>query len=274
MLFVHGIGLGAWLWERDQQELSGMGIESWAVDLPGHGMAPGNAGMSDCYAAVEAAALELGRPAIVGHSAGALVAQVVASRMEVASLVLVAPVPCAPVPMLPTLEGARVMVRQLGHLAAGRNLTLRRVDYLRTGMHLLHEDEADRAMEQMVPWPHGMVRDMAVRRPRLDPLTCHVLVTHGLQDRVTRLSNSRLLADHHDAPLWRFDDLAHLPPLEPGGLRHARAIGEWLLRPHGRRIREIDALAPGDGIGEQARAERKGSNTPRSDSRFGNRRKL
>jgi len=272
-LLVHGIGLGAWIWERDQHELSRLGIESWAVDLPGHGGEPGNASMTDCYAAVEAAALELGRPAIVGHSAGALVAQVVASRIEVASLVLVAAVPCAPVPMLPTREGARAMLRQLGRLAAGRNLPLRRVDYLRTGMHLLPDEEVDRAMARIVPWPNGMVREMVVR-PRLDPLGCQVLVTHGLHDRVTRLSTSRLLADHHDAPLWRFDDLAHLPTLEPGGLRHARAIGEWLLEPHGRRIREIDPLAPGEGIGEQQRRERMGHNTPRSDSRFGDRRKL
>lgn len=273
LLLVHGIGLGRWFWKRDQELLASLGLESWAVDLPGHGAAAGKATMDHCYDAVEAAAACLEEPALVGHSAGGLVAQVVASRTAVRSLVLVASVPCAPVPFLPTPQGVRCMLPQLGRLAAGRNLPLRRIDYVRTGMHLLSEDEVDRAVAQLSPWPNGMVRDMAFRRPRLEGWGGPVLVTHGLLDRVSSLRTSRLLADHHDAVLWRFDDLAHLPPLEPGGERHARAVGEWLLQPTVRQVREIDPLAPTEGVGDGRRAERRGWNPPRSDSGFGDRRK-
>ena len=37
VLLVHGIGLGKWFWARDQALLAEFGLESWAVDLPGHG---------------------------------------------------------------------------------------------------------------------------------------------------------------------------------------------------------------------------------------------
>ena len=266
VLLVHGIGLGAWLWERDQQLLAEAGLTSWAIDLPGHDGSSA-ASMEDCYQAVAAAAAELGVPAIVGHSAGGLVAQVVAHRQDVASLVLTGAVPPAPINVLPTWAGVRSFLPQLGRLAARRPLRLGLRDYVRTGL------PAGVDVSRLRPWPNQMVRDMAVRRPRIPRLDCPVLVTHGLLDQVAPLRGARLLADHHHAPLWRFDDLAHHPMLEPDGERHARAVAEWLLSPHGRRVPEIDPLRPDEGVGARARSARRGLNAPRSGSRFGDRRR-
>ena len=266
VLLVHGIGLGAWIWERDQRLLANAGLTSWAVDLPGHD-GPPTSSMEDCYRAVAEAAAKLGEPAIVGHSAGGLVAQVVAHRQDVASVVLTGAVPPAPINVLPTWTGVRSFLPQLGRLAARRALRLGPQDYRRTGM----PDGVD--LSRLRPWPNQMVRDLAVRRPRIPRLDCPVLVTHGLLDQVAPLRGARLLADHHNAPLWRFDDLAHHPMLEPGGERHANAMAEWVLRPHGRRVPEIDPMRPDQGVGAQARTARRGANAPRSDSRFGDRRR-
>lgn len=41
VLLLHGLGLGAFFWERAQGWLAELGWESWAVDLPGHGAARG-----------------------------------------------------------------------------------------------------------------------------------------------------------------------------------------------------------------------------------------
>ena len=60
VLLVHGIGLGAWIWERDQRLLANAGLTSWAVDLPGHD-GPPTSSMEDCYRAVAEAGLEVGR---------------------------------------------------------------------------------------------------------------------------------------------------------------------------------------------------------------------
>jgi pimeloyl-ACP methyl ester carboxylesterase len=272
VLLLHGIGLGAWVWERDQRQLAELGLESFAVDLPGHGDGR-RVGLSECYDAVADAARVLGEPALVGHSAGGLVAQVVASRQPAHSVVLVGSVPCSPVPFLPTRSGMRSFLGRIPQLMTGRALTPGKQDYVRAGMSLLAPEEVERAVAQLNPWPHRMAVDLVLRRPRVESLACPVLVTHGLQDPVTPLRGSRLLADHFDAPLWRFDDLAHLPSLEPGGERHLAAVAEWLAAPHGRRIHEIDPLAPHQGVGEQTRTGRRGFNRPRSDSRFGDRRR-
>ena len=42
LVLVHGFGLGAWMWERDQQLLAAAGHTSYAVDLPGHGADAGS----------------------------------------------------------------------------------------------------------------------------------------------------------------------------------------------------------------------------------------
>ena len=38
VLLVHGAWHGAWWWSAAQAALDGMGVSSWAIDLPGHGL--------------------------------------------------------------------------------------------------------------------------------------------------------------------------------------------------------------------------------------------
>ena len=273
-LLLHGIGLGAWLWERDQPLLADRGVSTWAIDLPGHGRDVGDTTLDACVDAVLAAVDAFDEPPlIVGHSAGGLIAQIVASRVPVAGVALVAPVPCNPVPYLPTRRGlATIRPGMALALLRGRGIPVGRKAYVATGLDMLAPADQERFLARVTDWPRGLVLDVAARRPRLDPLPVPVLVTHGLQDGVASLYGSRLLADHHDAVLWRFDDLAHVPQVEPGGERHAQALADWLLAPHGRRVREIDAFRPDEGIGLDARRSRDPL-PARSDSRFGDRRK-
>ncbi|MCP4809915.1 MAG: alpha/beta hydrolase [Proteobacteria bacterium] len=276
LLLIHGISLGAWLWERDQRILASMGFSSWAMDLPGHGDDAGrDVRMEDVYRAVRDAVSAFDEPPIlVGHSAGGLAAQVVAAEVDVAAVVLVAPVPCGSVPHLPTRAGIGAILPSLLAVVRGRNLTMGRRAYVDTGLSLLTPADQERAMARIGPWPNGMVRDMVRRRPVVtaQDIGAPILVTHGLNDGAASLYGSRLLADHYDCVLWRFDDLAHLPQLEPGGERHTRAVGEWMQAPHGRQVREIDAFRPDEGVGRARRVSRDPS-PARSDSRFGDRRK-
>jgi len=272
VLLVHGIGLGAWYFERDQRILAEHGLESWAIDLPGHGAEAGrNVRMGDCYDAVLAAVDALDEaPAVVGHSAGGLCAMVAAKERQVASVVLQASVPCREIFHYPTVPGLKALRPGLLALVRGENLSLTREGYVSTGLRLLDPADQQRAFDKIIPWPNGMVRDMARRRPSVPRLDCPVLVTHGFLDGAASLYGSRLLADHFDCVFWRFDDLAHLPALEPGGERHAHAVGDWILDPVARRIREIDAFRPDEGVGGDARRSREGKPV-RSDSRFGDR---
>ena len=208
VLLVHGIGLGAWYFERDQRVLAQLGLESWAIDLPGHGPEAGrDARMGDCYDAVIAAVDTFDEPpAILGHSAGGLCAMVCAKERRLAALVLNGSVPCGEVFPNPTVAGLMALRPALAALFRGRNLPLTRKSYVDTGLHLLAPEEQERVFARIVSWPNGMVRDMLRRRPSVPRLDCPVLVTHGLRDGASSLYVSRLLADHFDCVLWRFDD--------------------------------------------------------------------
>lgn len=265
MLLLHGIGLGAWIWERDQARLAERGWESWAVDLPGHGRDQGRpASLEQLADAATQAAQQLDRPIVIGHSMGGLVAQIVASRIPVAALVLVSAVPAKPIHMLPTRSGVRQILPQLTRLVRGKPLDLSDQAYLDSGF-----DQAPAgALRRRGPWPNRLVRDLVRSRPVIESLPCPILVTHGFRDPVVPLLQSRLLADHYDAVLWRFDDLAHHPMLERGGTRHLEAVADWLEKPQGRQVREVDAFSPSEGVGADVRRERN-PNPVRSDSRFG-----
>ena len=267
VLLLHGIGLGAWLWERDQQVLAAQGLESWAVDLPGHGSDAGqNRSLDEIVEGALGAVDALERPAVVGHSLGGLVAQELSAARELSSIVLVSSVAPRAVRVVPTRTALRIMAQLLPTFLAGRNLNLSLGQYRDAGLHLLPTDEQEACFSRIVPWPNRATRDL-LRRPDLAPASCPCLVTFGLQDKANAVSGYRLLGDYHDAIIWRFDDLAHMPPLEPGGQRHAEAIAGWILSPRSRIVTEVDPLAPKEGVGEQKRRRRMPGG-PRSDSPF------
>jgi pimeloyl-ACP methyl ester carboxylesterase len=78
LLFVHGLGHGAWCWEHWQSAAADAGYSSSAVSLRGHGGSPGRLRTSRLgqYAddVIEVAMSLPAPPVIVGHSMGGLVA--------------------------------------------------------------------------------------------------------------------------------------------------------------------------------------------------------
>ncbi|HKU95056.1 MAG TPA: alpha/beta fold hydrolase, partial [Vineibacter sp.] len=84
VVFVHGIGGAARIWEPQVVSFTAAGRRCVAVDLPGYGARPPVARMdfealaSDLEATVTR--LGLDRPVLVGHSMGGMVAQVALRR--------------------------------------------------------------------------------------------------------------------------------------------------------------------------------------------------
>ena len=62
--------------------------------------------------------------------------------------------------------------------------------------------------------------------------------------------------------------LAHNGPMEPGGERLNQAVIGWLAQPRGRKVVEVEAMGPEEGVGREERLGRRGSRV-RSNSRFG-----
>jgi pimeloyl-ACP methyl ester carboxylesterase len=260
VLLFHGLGLGAWSWEKHQAVLAEEGVETFAVDLPGHGAGAGeDVDLEEVLRSARRVAESLDKPAIVGHGMGALVGQVVATRVKCASLALIAPLPPAGVRLMPAQDAVRAVLTKLPALAAGRALAVNGVAEDGT-LACVPDGERAAIAARITAWPNTLTRDLLLRRPAIarDAIDCPVLVTYGFQDPYLRLDTVRLLADHYNALLWRFDDLAHLPPLEAGGDRHALKLAGWLKRPKRRRLDEIDAFGPGEGVGQEVREQRRG----------------
>ncbi|MCK6525290.1 alpha/beta hydrolase [Myxococcota bacterium] len=270
VLLLHGLGMGGWMWARTQAVLAARGLASWAIDLPGHGdHADQDPRLDDVLDACTAAAEALGGEIlVVGHSFSGLVATVLASRLPLKGAALISPLPVAPVKVLPTPPMARVSMSQLPTVLLGRRMVLGERSRGLIGLNALAPEDAARVGAM----PGALVRDLLLRRPVVtrDQLRCPLLITHGFLDPVQRLWTSKLLADHLDAVIWRFDDVGHYAPLEPAGARVLDAMAGWLLRPKGRKIVEIDPLAPHQGVGADVREQRRPLKS-RSNSRFGER---
>lgn len=273
VLLLHGLGLGAWMWERDQRILAELGLESVAVDLPGHALDAGRScGFNEIVEAADAVCKSLGTVSIVGHSMGGLVAQVLSQQNELRALALVCSVPPGQVIALPPRKAVVVGLKQLHRVAARRSVRFSKSDYRLTGLNMLAAEQVEEVFGRITDWPREASLDLLLRRPHVVVPSCPVLVTYGLQDGVSRPRAARLIGDHYDAITWRFDDLGHMPPLEPGGERLMKAVGDWILNPGRRKVVEVDAFSPQEGVGAQVRHERQPNNVPRSHSRFRRRR--
>lgn len=270
VVLLHGVGLGRWFWERDQGVLADMGLESWALDLPGHGEDAGrDVSLDEVVEGVRGALAQLDRPALIGHSMGGLVAQMLTERLDLASVALISPIACGGAGARPSPTTLSLLVRRAIPLLAGRPIQLDRAGYRAGGMKFVSDQTFERVLPLLTPWPNRLLRDLA-RPPRVPVPEPPVLIVQGLLDPIVSLQYSRLLADYYNAILWRFDDLGHTPPLEDGGVRLMQAVGEWVLAPRRRKIEEVDALSPDEGVGSAER-ERRRSRRVRSNSRFGER---
>jgi pimeloyl-ACP methyl ester carboxylesterase len=97
IIFVHGAFCGGWAFAQFREPFEAAGFETHAPSLPFHGRGAdlerlAQSGVKDYADAIVALARSLnGPPVLVGHSLGGLVAQLAATRMECAGLILLAP---------------------------------------------------------------------------------------------------------------------------------------------------------------------------------------
>jgi pimeloyl-ACP methyl ester carboxylesterase len=267
VLLVHGFGQGAWIWSRDQALLAAAGHASVSVDLPGHGADAGSdADFDALVAGLVGAVAELDAPVLVGLGGGALVAQVVAERANLTALVLINPLPSGDVRLRPDMAGAQALLGALPSvLSGGVELSLDAASS--TALSAVPDGERADVHDRTAPWPGGLVRSL-IRRPQVTPTGVPTLVLTGLQDHVVPANVSRLVGDYFNAVTWRFDDVGHLPPLEPAGERLTGALIDWLRKPLPRKVLEVHAFQPGEGVGDDARDARRPKRSTRSNSRF------
>lgn len=246
VVLLHGLGLGAWFWDPWVPHFRAARFRAVALH------AGDGASLDAVVAGVEGALDAIPGPVtLVGHSYAGLVAQIVAARRRLDALVLVCALPPGQVRLFPTPVMAR-----FGPGLLARFLTRR---------PLLPGPEAWRAAGlegagRVVAFPASLARELATARPVVDPerITAPVLVAIGRRDRLLHWTRARLLGDLYEGIVWRYDDLGHFPPWEPGGDRMGRDLAAWCADPRRPQVLESEGFGPAEGVGHVLRRLRRG----------------
>jgi pimeloyl-ACP methyl ester carboxylesterase len=230
LLFVHGLGHGAWCWEHWLDAAADAGHPVAAVSLRGHGGSQGRlrtALLRQYVDDVVEAATALPRPPVlVGHSMGGLVVQRVLARYAAPAAVLVAPVPAHPA-VGSLLAIARRHPTDALRIVAGGSLPLR-PEYL---VHELDPASA-RSVSDRCGGESALVQyQLLMHRPARSPLGAPpVLVLATPDDRLVPIRDVRATAARYGAELREFPGMGHDLMLDARWREPLEAMLDWLTK--------------------------------------------
>lgn len=228
LLFVHGLGHGAWCWEHWLDAAARAGYETHAVSLRGHGGSEGSVRRSTLRHYVEdvlrATAALPEAPVLVAHSMGALVGQQALSRGPFRAAVLVAPVPSRSGVRSLALVSRQHPLDALGVLGL-RSLPLR-PSYLFHGLDPVTAQAYSDRTGRESPWAQYQIT--LHRPPRRPARPLPMLVLGTPDDRLVPLTDVRATARRYGAELVEFPGMGHDLMLDAGWERAFDAMRRWL----------------------------------------------
>lgn len=229
LLFIHGLAHGAWCFaEHWVPAAAERGFPAYALSLRGHGGSGGSRRLGrtvlrDYVHDVMQVITTLPQPpVIIGHSMGALVAQLVAERYQPRGLVLLTP---SPLQGAAGILGGLVRDRPLDALRvmAGGTLPLRARD-LFVG---LDGQTAARYVDRLGREAPLVQYELLIPR-RVGPVRAPVLVMGVRDDRVVNRASVEVTAIAYGVqPTW-FEGIGHDLMLDRGWERPLDAILAWV----------------------------------------------
>lgn len=217
LLMVHGIAHSAWCFgENWVPAAAEAGFPAYALSLRGHG---GSAGgrrllrttLRDYVHDVMQTITELpAPPVLIGHSMGAIVAQLVAERYPLRGLVLLTPAP------MHSAAGDLAMIARdrpadLARAVLGRTLSME-PDILFRGL----DPATARAYSDRMGLESPLVQWQLLLPQRVGPVRCPVMVVGTPDDRLVRQQDVQRTADTYGvAPVW-FPGIGHDVMLDAG----------------------------------------------------------
>ena len=241
---IHGAFCGPWSLDGLKQKFEAAGYKVAAPTLRFHdGKRPpaalGTTGLSDYAADLQAEITALGAaPILVGHSMGGLLAQMLASRMEVRALVLLAP--SAPWGVPPTtlfeIGAAQSLHMQPGYwnqiLEPNRDVALAHsLDRLpknrRDAVYDRFVPESGRATFEIMNWGLDFNHASEVEAERVQ---CPILLLTGGEDRINPPSTVARIAALYQGDVTNevLAGMGHWLIGEPGWERLAERVLKWL----------------------------------------------
>jgi pimeloyl-ACP methyl ester carboxylesterase len=228
VLFVHGLGHGAWCWEHWLEGTAEAGHPAYAVSLRGHARSGGRLRTSLLGHYVDdvvRTATSLGRPAVlVGHSMGGLVVQRALARYAAVAAVLVASVSAHPA-VGALMRVARRHPTDALRILGGGSLPLR-PEYL---FNELPQDEAERHVDRC-HGESGIVQYQLIfhRHPGRPLGRPPVLVLATPDDPLLPSSSIRPTAARYGADLQEFPGMGHDLMLDTRWREPLDAMLGWL----------------------------------------------
>ena len=236
VLFVHGIVVDAQVWSQWLPFFADRGHPAFALSLRGHGPSGpmrdlGRVSMSDYVDDVAAVAGYIGRPAVVGHSMGGLLAQCVAERDLVQSATLITPAP----PRGIMLFSPRLAVKQIRYLPAlllDRPIIPDPEELREIAMNCAPPDVQARALAQLVPDSGRAMRELSITGVPVDArkIRCPIQVFAAEHDLFVPAGVVARVAKRYAASLTTISGHGHIVIQEPGWESLAASVAEWIVR--------------------------------------------
>jgi non-heme chloroperoxidase len=245
IVMLHGANAGGWCFDRFRAVFEEMGFTCHTPDLIGHGKDKANAatvlkgvGIADYSAEMaEFVARFAAPPILLGHSMGAVIAQLVAAQGLASALVLAAPAPRSGV--LPQTAPEKKLGRDLMSIGDLWNKVLDPIFELAKvyTLNRLPESEqravfdkfgpeSGRALFELFVW---MFDESGATSVDTAAVKCPVLCLAGTDDRIVSLETARETAKTYaGAPFWPLEGHGHMFLLEPGAEEIARRIADWI----------------------------------------------
>jgi pimeloyl-ACP methyl ester carboxylesterase len=244
-VFVHGMWSQPWVWQDWVACFEQAGYVCNAVTLPGHeaGARPGAAdglGIGEYVAAVEKVLRELPEPAVlVGHSMGGMIAQQLAARVPVATVVLINSAAPAPVfPLRPVMLPG-VIRHFLRPNLYSRSFLPSRWEAGHLFLNGLPESQRDAMRARLIPESgralyqlgFGALNFARSNRVERDDITAPMLALSGVRDHIIPIGVSRAMARWYGPQRLEFREYrehAHWMLAEPGWERRVDEVLQWL----------------------------------------------
>jgi pimeloyl-ACP methyl ester carboxylesterase len=217
LLMVHGIAHGAWCFAENWIPAAAeRGWPAYAVSLRGHGDSGGKRHLRttltrDYVHDVMQTITELPEPPVlIGHSMGAVVAQLVAERYPLRGLVLLTPAPLHS-GVGDLLEIARDRPADALGAVVGKTLSMD-PELLFEGL----DDETARRYSDRTQTESPLVQYELLLPRKVGPVRCPVLVVGSPGDRLVRAADVRRTAEAYGVePVW-FPGIGHDVMLDAG----------------------------------------------------------
>lgn len=247
MLMIHGMWASGWIWNAFREYFESKGYRCIAPSLRFHGVEPsdapppelGSTSILDYAEDLEKEVKSFGEPVIVmGHSMGGLLGQILAARVNIHALILMAPAPPSGIFSLnpSTVRCFLSEVIRWGFWKRPIRPNFAEMAY--SVMNKLPEEQRREAYDNLIyesgraayeiglPW----LDKRGASRVDESRVNCPVLALAGGEDRMIPPSLVAKIARKYGATYREFPGHGHLLLLEPGWHQVAEYVANWLLQ--------------------------------------------